>query len=346
MNQFQTKTYSVNDFVEWKEGGILELSPKFQRRKVWTKKAKSYLLDSVIRGKPTPKVLIREHISTATRKTMREVVDGQQRLRAIFEYMEDAFPVSRTHNKEYAGFYFSQLPDEVQTSIRAYQIATDCLINISDPEVRDIFARLNTYGVKLNKIELLHAEFYGAFRTTGFAIGNEFESFWIQNEILSEASISRMIDAELGAELLIAMADGIQDKGRLDSYFKQWDDELPGRSALENKFRSTIDTIGMLFPDGLADHEFCRPVLFYSLFCAVAHMQFGLPKLNARRARISQPKAARVMNQLTEVDQIWNTDGRNEHEKAFLNAAKRATTHQPERELRAKFLCDLIRKGL
>ena len=52
------------------------------------------------------------------------------------------------------------------------------------------------------------------------------------------------------------------------------------------------------------------------------------------------------MNQLTEVDQIWNTDGRNEHEKAFLNAAKRATTHQPERELRAKFLCDLIRKGL
>ena len=75
-------------------------------------------------------------------------------------------------------------------------------------------------------------------------------------------------------------------------------------------------------------------------------MQFGLPKLNARRARISQPKAARVMNQLTEVDQIWNTDGRNEHEKAFLNAAKRATTHQPERELRAKFLCDLIRKGL
>lgn len=346
MNQFQTKTYSVNDFVEWKEGGILELSPKFQRRKVWTRKAKSYLLDSVIRGKPTPKILIREHISTATRKTMREVVDGQQRLRAIFEYMEDAFPVSRTHNKEYAGCCFSELPDDVQTSIRAYQIATDCLINISDSEVRDIFARLNTYGVKLNKIELLHAEYFGAFRTTAFALGNEFESFWIKNEILSEASISRMIDAELSAELLIAMADGVQDKGRLDSYFKQWDDELPGRSALEKKFRSTIDTIGMLFSDGLAAHEFCRPVLFYSLFCAVAHMQFGLPKLSSRRARISPPKAARVVNQLTEVDHIWETDGRNEHEKAFLNTAKRATTHQPERELRAKFLCELIRKGL
>jgi hypothetical protein len=52
------------------------------------------------------------------------------------------------------------------------------------------------------------------------------------------------------------------------------------------------------------------------------------------------------MNQLSEVDQIWKTDGGNEHEKAFLKAAKRATTHQPERESRAKFLCELIRKGL
>ena len=346
MNQFQTKTYSINDFIEWTDGGILELSPKFQRRKVWTRKAKSYLLDSVIRGKPTPKILIREHISSATRKTMREVVDGQQRLRAIFEYIEDAFPVSRTHNKEFAGCYFSQLPDDVQTSIRAYQIATDCLINISDSEVRDIFARLNTYGVKLNKIELLHAEFFGAFRTTAFALGNEFESFWIQNEILSEASISRMIDAELSAELLIAMADGIQDKGRLDSYFKQWDDELPGRSGLERKFRSTIDTIGMLFPDGLAAHAFRRPVLFYSLFCAVAHMQFGLPSLTGRRSRITAQRTARVMSELNEVDRIWSKGERNEHEKSFLIAARRATTHQPERELRAKFLCELIRKGL
>ncbi|MFH1108669.1 MAG: DUF262 domain-containing protein [Planctomycetota bacterium] len=310
------------------------------------KKAKSYLLDSVIRGKPAPKILIREHLSSSTRKTIREVVDGQQRLRAIFEYMDDAFRVSRTHNEEYAGCYFSELPDEVQTSIRAYQIATDCLINISDSEVRDIFARLNTYGVKLNKIELLHAECFGAFRTAAFALGNEFETFWLSNEILTEASVSRMADAELSAELLVAMADGIQDKGRLRWYFRTWDDEFPSRPVYEKQFRSTMDTIGTLFPDGLASNEFSRPVLFYSLFCAIAHMQFGLPRLRTKRVRINPQRMARVMNQLAEVDQIRKTDGRNAHEEEFLIAAKRATTHQPERELRAKFLCELIRKGL
>jgi len=277
---------------------------------------------------------------------MREVVDGQQRLRAIFEYIEDGFPVSRTHNKEHGGRYFSELPEDVQTSILAYQLATDCLINISDPEVRDIFARLNTYGVKLNKIELLHAEFFGAFRTTAFGLANEFENFWLQNQILTDASISRMSDAELSAELLIAMAAGIQDKNRLGTYFRDWDDDFPGRAGYEKRFRSTLDTIGVLFPDGLAAYEFRRPVLFYSLFTAVAHMQFGLPGLKVGRVHIGPPKTARVMDELSEVNPIWKTNGRNEHEAAFVTAAKRATTHQPERELRAKFLCSLIRRAL
>lgn len=345
MSQFQTKTYSVNDFLEWKQGGLLELSPKFQRRGVWTKKAKSYLLDSVIRGKPTPKILIREHLSPTTKKTMREVVDGQQRLRAIFEFMEDGFAVSKTHNEDYGGEYFSDLPNDTQTGIRSYQFATDCLINISDSEVRDIFARLNTYGVKLNTIELLHAQYFGAFRTVAFGLANEFERFWLENQILSEASVSRMKDAELSAELLIAMVDGIQDKARITGYFKQWDDDLPSRITHEKHFRATMDTIGAIFSDGLSAHEFRRPVLFYSLFTAVAHMQCGLPNLRTPSARIKPSDAARVLNALIEVDTIWKEAGRNQHEREFLDAARRATTHQPERQLRTKFLCNLIRRA-
>lgn len=346
MSQFQTKTYSINDFVEWKQGGVLELSPKFQRRSVWTQKAKSYFLDSVLRGKPCPKVLIREHLNAPQRKTIREVVDGQQRLRAVFEYIEDGFPVSRTHNKEHGGKYFSDLAKDTQTAVLAYQVATDCLINISDSEVRDIFARLNTYGVKLNTIELLHAEYYGAFRTSAFELANEFESFWLRNDVLSEASLSRMKDAELSAELLVSFVEGIQDKGRLAGYFKLWDDSFPNRTTHERQFRATMDTIGELFPDGLAAHELHRPVLFYSLFTAVAHMQFGLPGLNAKRTRIAPTQSARVFNNLSEVDVIWESGGRNEQESEFLMAARRATTHQPERERRTKFICSLIRKGL
>ncbi len=344
MNQFQTKTYSVADFLEWQQGGTLVLSPKFQRRDVWTPKARSYFLDSVIRGKPAPKILLREQITPA-KKTIREVVDGQQRLRALFEYISNGFPVSRTHNPDYPGFYFVDLPDEVQTAILAYQIATDCLVNLGDAEIRDIFARLNTYGVKLNKIELLHAEYFGDFRTSAFALANELGQFWTKNAILTENRLSRMLDAELTAELLIVMADGIQDKNKLGSYFKKWDDTFPKRRVHEGRFRDVIDIIGCLFPDGLRGHVFRRPVLFYSLFSAITHMQFGVPRLKSPRARIQRRTTVRVSNELLEVDAIWDTKGRDENEVAFLSAAKRATTHQREREVRTKFLCELIRKG-
>lgn len=42
----QKTFYKVADFISWKKAEILDLSPYFQRRSVWTKGAKSLLIDS------------------------------------------------------------------------------------------------------------------------------------------------------------------------------------------------------------------------------------------------------------------------------------------------------------
>lgn len=77
MKSFDSRTYSINDFVEWDTAGQLELNPTFQRRNVWSEKAKSYLMDTVVRGKPIPKFFIRQKLNVTTRTSVREVVDGQ-----------------------------------------------------------------------------------------------------------------------------------------------------------------------------------------------------------------------------------------------------------------------------
>ena len=346
MQQFEPISYSVNDYLEWHERGQLTLSPKFQRREVWSTRAKSYLMDSIIRGKPFPKVLLREHLSGKTRKTIREVVDGQQRLRAIIEFVDGAFRVSRVHNRDFAGRYFAQLPDDTQRAILTYRISTDCLQNISDEEVRDIFVRLNTYGVKLNRMELLNAEFYGDFKTSSFKMGNKFSKFWLDNRVFSESQISRMGDAELAGELLAVLADGIQDTTRLKTHFRDWDDTYPSRPKHERSFFRVMDCIGAIFDDDLAQHEFRRPVLFYSLFCSVAHMQYGVPRMRPTRVRIPRSRYSRVRATLSEVDRIWSRGSNTTQEEGFYIAATRATTHQKERETRATFLCGLIRRAL
>ena len=63
MKSYDSRTYSINDFVEWDAAKQLELNPRFQRRPVWTEKAKSFLMDTIIRGKPIPKVFIRQKIN-------------------------------------------------------------------------------------------------------------------------------------------------------------------------------------------------------------------------------------------------------------------------------------------
>jgi hypothetical protein len=142
MKNFDSRTYSVNDFVEWEKTKLLTLNPRFQRRQVWSDKAKRYLIDTIYKGKPMPKVFIRQKLNVSTKKTLREVVDGQQRLRTILSYVNDGFAITRRQHPEYGRKLFSELPEEAQQQVLDYEIAVDLLTNMPDSEVLDIFSRL------------------------------------------------------------------------------------------------------------------------------------------------------------------------------------------------------------
>src|SRR5512147_2961474 len=97
--RFNTRNYSVRDFEEWSgREGELVLAPKFQRRSFWNPKARSYLIDTIIRGKPIPKLYMRQDVNPKNRRITREIVDGQQRLQTVLGYLKDGFKVLRTHD--------------------------------------------------------------------------------------------------------------------------------------------------------------------------------------------------------------------------------------------------------
>ena len=183
MKNFDSRTYSINDFLEWEDKKQLELSPKFQRRSVWTDTARSYLMDTIVRGKPIPKIFIRQKINPQTRVSIREVVDGQQRLRTILSYLHDGFQISKRHNAQYGGLFFSQLNQvdaEIQTNILNYELSVDLLVNMPDPEVLDVFGRLNSYAVVLNEQEKINAQHFGPFKTLADSIAHTLNDFWLQ----------------------------------------------------------------------------------------------------------------------------------------------------------------------
>ncbi|RUX01746.1 MAG: DUF262 domain-containing protein [Mesorhizobium sp.] len=347
MKSFDSRTYSINDFVEWDTAGQLELNPTFQRRNVWSEKAKSYLMDTVVRGKPIPKFFIRQKLNVTTRTSVREVVDGQQRLRTILAFVKDGFAISRAQNKEHGGRRFSQLPEEVQEQVLSYEVAVDLLINLPDTEILDIFSRLNSYAVVLNEQEKLNAEFFGPFKIAADTIGRKYTEYWKANTILTSQQVLRMGEVNLVADLLIAMIEGMKAKKRIKGAYRAYENTFDhDPDELEAKFDAVINSIAAIFPSGLKGLEFARPFLFYSLFTTVYHCLFGLVGLNAPRVPLDTPIAIAIArNGLEHVESLFGSDAaanRSEAERGFITASTRATTDQSSRENRTKYLLTLL----
>ena len=338
--RFEPRHYSVNDLREWHERGELQLSPKFQRRSVWSDKARSYLIDTVLRGFPISKIFMRHDVDPRTKKSTRQIVDGQQRVRAILNYIEDGFKVSVIHNEEIGGKYYSQLPIGKQRAILEYEISVDVLLGAEDAQVLDIFARLNTYTVKLNKQELRNARYFGAFKQTVYKLGYEYVAFWVKNGVLTEKEVARMAEAELASELAIITIDGLQDRKKIDEYYKNFDDSFEKKKYVIVSFKQTVDTIAEIMREYLPASNFSKIPLFYSLF-GVIH------ELNAEH-KIHNKDYPKILSALQNVDNILNStpEDLSQSEFKFYDASTKHVTDLSLRRTRHKFIIKSILKKL
>lgn len=348
MKNYESRTYSINDLLEWDRTGQLELNPLFQRREVWTDKAKSYLLDTILRGKPIPKLFIRQRINVSKKTTVRDVVDGQQRIRTILAFVKDAFTVNKLHNEEYGGSLFSQLPADIQAQVLEYSLSVDLLVSMTDAEVLDIFSRLNSYAVILNEQEKINATHFGSFKLLADRIGHKYNEYWQEQKILTSKNIMRMLEVNLVADVLIAIREGIKSKKQISRYYDRYELQFEGEAkTLESKFDRIIAIIGQIYPDGLADTEFSRPFLFYSLFTAVAHRQYGIPNLSMPRKPLAGSAIQKSRERLDRVNQLFQVGVAEisllkKTEQQFLQDSRRATTDEIVRVRRTKFLLDLM----
>jgi len=347
MKNFDSRTNSIQDFVEYEKQKALVLNPAFQRRAVWNEKAKSYLIDTILRGKPIPKIFMRQQINASTKTSIREVVDGQQRLRTILSYINDGFKVSRLHNPDFGGLFFSQLPPDVQTQILSYEVSVDLLVNLPDKEILDIFGRLNSYAVVLNEQERINATHFSAFKILADNLGFKYNEYWLKQKILATAQILRMQEINLVADVLISMIEGIKSKKQIKLFYRRYEQSFEHDvSVLEKKFDDTIGGISRLYPEGLGATEFARNHLFYSLFTAVAHCLSGLPGLDSARIDLGdQGSVERARNGLDRISEMYATadiGDLKQAERQFMQDTRRATTDEKVRIRRAEFLLALM----
>jgi Protein of unknown function DUF262 len=352
MKNFDTRVYSISDFLEWENNKLLNLSPDFQRRSVWPLKAKSYLVDTVLRGKPIPKILITQELEA--RRNVRVVVDGQQRLRAILEFVRGDFSISRAHNRDFAGHDFDMLPDQIKDDFYKYEIGVDLLYDTSYEDLLDIFARINTFTMKLNKQEILNARYLGFFKQNAFRLGYKFVNYFIEGRVLTRAQVSRMAEAELASDLLVVLCDGVQTNKSIEMFYRRFEDD-PG-SIEDNcrEFEETMSYVGEIYThQDLANTNWSRIHLFYSLFSSISHGLVGVRNLDpALRPRLSPASIGRTRVKLDEISARYDayTSKNGEADappdyREFIERSRRGTTDTGARVFRSNFICGKLLEG-
>jgi hypothetical protein len=350
MSNLQTlrTQYRVSDFVAWQREGTLQLNPNFQRRPVWKKGAKSFLIDTIIRGLPIPIIFLRDLPSDLkTLKAQRDVVDGQQRIRTVLSFVDrdllsdyetsrDEFTIDKIHNAELGGKSFANLQKAHRQRILDYQFSVHSFpADTDDRELLQIFARMNSTGVKLNAQELRNAEFFGAFKTLAYEISTAQLNRWRDWRIFSPDQIARMNEVELTSEFMLLIMNGILDKNNktIETFYEKYNEKFAESVIVADRFVATFATIEHSFLEEKIIDLFRARTMFYALFATIYGLQFGIQE-PSQQFHVKIPRLRPRPIKPEVIGHIIGSAKKIKDETApqeVLRAARGATTHAVNR---------------
>ena len=144
--------YLVDIYNDMKQGKIT-LSPYFQRKLVWRLTHKVDFIKTILLSYPFPEIFLsRGSINLDDMTSTSSVVDGQQRLTSIRDYIDGQFEVDGKH--------FADLPARDRESFLKYEIAViDLDLASDDSQIKEIFQRLNRTFYSLSQIEKMATEY-------------------------------------------------------------------------------------------------------------------------------------------------------------------------------------------
>lgn len=350
-------TYTIVDFLEWQRQGSLDLRPFYQRRSVWNPRVKSLLMDSLLRGFPLPLIFLHNRLDVRTSKNLRQVVDGQQRLRTILAYIDidclgeiedwDRFSILRSHNREFAGLSFAQLPADVQSKLLQTPLSVNVLpADIDDVTVLTIFQRMNSTGLKLNDQEIRNATFFGEFKESAYQLAYEQYQRWIRWGIFNAQDTAQMKEVELMSDLMGLVLRGViaRTKSSITGLYRTYDNSFDPRPEVEDLIRQAFESMDAVYDNAASKsglRRFRTTGWFYSVFALITGSdQFTLDG-SPRKSMHNPPQPmepAQVVQVLERAEVALRT---NDQDDDLLKVLRGATADRRSREVRLEFLRSL-----
>lgn len=229
-------TPKIADIYQDIQSGKLVLQPDFQRKFVWTQHHQEEFIETILDGLPFPEIYVCEgSLDTATLKTTQHVIDGQQRLTTIKNYIENCFDNPLRKIKP-----FGLLEQNKKIEFLGYNVVFRDLGNVEESIIREIFRRINLTKFKLEDVEIHNAVYDGKFIQTAKEILNSvsLEKYGI----FHESEFTRMADLHFILLVMSSIEHGgyfsrdTEIEKMISSFNEEYSNSLQTKSNLLNTF--------------------------------------------------------------------------------------------------------------
>lgn len=338
--------FTVTDYCQAMERGEILVNKTYQRsEKIWPPTARSFLIETLLLGYPMPKLSLYQVTDLKSKKTVKEIVDGQQRSMAIRDYYNDKYSLSNTvETEDLRGKTYSELAEDYQQAFIEYQVSVDLFLSATEQNVREVFRRMNSFTVPLNGEEQRHAVFQGKFKWFIHRVARRFEQALLSAGVFTEKQLVRMADTKLLAEVCDAMLHGIvtTNKKKLDHLYRDRDVKFPEESTLESQVVEGLNAI--LAWDDLHKTSIMKPYELYALLLAVIHVRHPVATLehlykSPKQTKLKKSTAVGNLSSLADA----LADPENAGKLAsFVDASSERTNVKEQREKRFRWMCKAL----
>ncbi len=334
-----TTSRQVNDLVRDVEEGRLLLKPPFQRRTVWTPAVKDHFLETVTLGLPFPEIfIVTGHTDPSTRTRVDHLVDGQQRVSALREYLNGSDDISYKKVRRYADLGLDE-----QRRFLSYPVAVRDLREVDSATVADIFNRINSTDYALKATERYNALFTGEYRTYCEKVAEH--EFFRRHRTFSAADWKRMGDLTFTLTLVTTLLAGyFRREELLADYLGRYNDDFPERESVGRQLEAAFG-----FIDGCRFPPKCRVWKKTDQFTLLVESCF---LIRTGKAQLDPATAGpRLTEFYTQVDKLYKAGPEGESDESrnvpaqvlrYMKAATKATNDKYARVDRAEVIAPLL----
>ena len=215
--------------------------PDWQREEVWSRARKQQLIDSILRGWRLPKFYF---LLTSDEPEEFEVVDGQQRLLAIWEFFDNELSLPSDSDSVAGGVsLYRELPDRLSDRFDDYEIDYDQIEDADDEDLKEFFQRLQqglplTSSEKLNSV---HSKLRNFCRQL-----SEHRFFRHKTSVSPRRYGYFDIVAKVAALEIEGIDAGLRYDDLKDTFEAQ--KAFSGSSRVAKRLHQTLDTLDLIFP--------------------------------------------------------------------------------------------------